>query len=69
MRAYRRLALNKRVVVNLTTGDAIAGVLYADRGPLIVLRDAQLHTEGGTAPLDGEVLVERDRISFAQVVA
>lgn len=68
MRLYRRLALNKRLMVNLTTGSAIEGVLYDDRGPLIVLKDARLHNEGGTAPLDGEVLVERERIDFVQVV-
>lgn len=69
MRAYRKLAIHKRVMVNLTTGDAVQGVLFDDRGPLIILRDAQLHTEGGHAPLDGEVLIERDRIAFVQVVA
>lgn len=67
-RTYRRLALNRRVMVNLTSGDAIEGVLWDDRGPLVVLRDAKLHTGGGSAPLDGEVIVERDRISFAQVL-
>lgn len=69
MRAYQKLAINRRVVVNLTSGEAIGGVLWADRGPLIVLRDAQVHTEGGTAPIDGEVLIERDRIAFTQVVS
>lgn len=68
MRAYQRLAIHRRVVVNLTNGDAIGGVLWADRGPLIVLRDAQIHTDGGTSPIDGEVLIERDRIAFTQVV-
>ena len=69
MRAYQKLAINRRVVVNLTNGDAIGGVLLKDRGPLIVLGDAQLHTSGGTAPMDGEVLIERDRIAFTQVVS
>lgn len=68
-RSYIRLAVNKRVMVNLTTGDAIEGVLWDDRGPLIVLRDARLNTEGGTAPLDGEVIIDRDRIAFVQVVS
>lgn len=69
MRVYRRVAIHKRVLVNLTTGSAIEGVLYDDRGPLIILRDARLHNEGGSAPLDGEVLVERERIDFVQVVS
>lgn len=67
-RSYRRLALNRRVMVNLTTGDAIGGVLWDDRGPLIVLRDANLYTDGGTSGLDGDAVIERDRIAFVQVL-
>jgi hypothetical protein len=69
VRPYGKLAIHRRVMVNLTTGSAIDGVLWSDRGPLIVLRDANLHSEGGSAPLDGEVIIERDRIDFVQVVA
>ena len=68
-RSYRKIAMNRRVVVNLTSGAAIDGVLWDDRGPLIVLKDANLHNEGGSAPLDGEVIVERTRIDFVQVVS
>jgi small nuclear ribonucleoprotein (snRNP)-like protein len=67
--SYGKLAMNRRVMVNLTSGSAIDGVLWGDRGPLIVLRDANLHSEGGSAPLDGEVIIERDRIAFVQVVS
>lgn len=68
MRAYRKIALNRRVVVNLTTGSAIEGVLWAERGPLVVLKDASLHEPGrGSLPMDGEVVIERDRINFVQV--
>lgn len=64
-----RLAVNRRVVVNLTTGTAIEGVLWSERGPLIVVKDARLLERGaGPTPVDGEVLVERDRIDFVQVV-
>lgn len=69
-RTYGRLALNRRVMVNLVSGSAIQGVLYDDRGPLIVLKDAHLHLDKDNAtPLDGEVIVERDRIDFVQVVS
>lgn len=68
-RSYGRLAMSRRVVVNLTSGAAIDGVLWDDRGALIVLRDSNLHSEGGSAPLDGEVIVARDRIDFVQVVS
>lgn len=69
MRSFGKVAMSRRVVVNLTTGAAIEGVLWDERGPVIVLRDARLHNEGGTAPLDGEVIVERARIDFVQVVS
>lgn len=67
-RNYSRLSLNRRVMVNLTNGAAIEGVLWDERGQLIVLRDARLFEEGGTTPLDGEVIVDRERIAFVQVV-
>lgn len=67
---YKRLVLHRRVMVNLTDGSAIDGVLWDERGALVVLRDANLHTPGatGTTPLDGEVVIDRQRILFAQVV-
>jgi hypothetical protein len=68
VRSYK-LTVSRRVVVNLTTGAAIEGVLWDEKGALIVLRDARLHNEGGSAPLDGEVIIERDRIEFVQVVS
>lgn len=67
-RSYGKLAMSRRVMVNLTTGAAIDGILWDERGPLLVLRDANLHNQGGSAPLDGEVIVERVRIDFVQVV-
>lgn len=67
-RSYGKLAMSRRVMVNLTSGSAIDGILWDDRGPLIVLRDGNLHSEGGSAPLDGEVIIERERINFVQVV-
>lgn len=68
-RCYGKLAMNRRVMVNLLSGSAIDGVLWDDRGVLIVLKDANLHSEGGTAPLDGEVVIDRARIDFVQVVS
>lgn len=67
-RPYSRLTINRRVMVNLTTGAAIDGVLWDERARLVVLRDANLHEDGGTMPLDGEVIVDRDRIAFVQAV-
>ncbi len=65
---WRRTALRKRVVVNLSD-KAFSGVLWAKRGPLLVLRDAEL-LEAGRDPqrVDGEVVIERTRVEFMQVL-
>ena len=68
-RSYGKIAMSRRVMVNLTSGSAIDGILWDERAPLLVLRDANLHGEGGSAPLDGDVIIERDRIAFVQVVS
>ncbi|MCX4676706.1 hypothetical protein OG413_15585 [Streptomyces sp. NBC_01433] len=67
--AWRRLAVRRRVVVNLAD-KAFSGVLWKQRGPLLVLRDVQL-LEAGRAPhpVDGEVVIERTRVEFTQVLA
>lgn len=68
MFAWRRTAVRKRVVVNLAD-KAISGILWAKRGPLLVLRDAKLHHPGAPeVPVDGEIVIERDRVEFMQVL-
>lgn len=69
MFAWRRTALRRRVVVNLAD-KAFSGVLWAKRGPLLVLRDVEL-LEAGRQPqrVDGEVVIERSRVEFMQVLA
>lgn len=64
----QRVAVRRRVVVNLDTGRAFAGVLWQRRGALIVLRDATL-LERGTDPavVDGEVVLDAARVEFVQV--
>lgn len=69
MFAWRRTAVRKRVVVN-QADRAFRGILWAQRGPLLVLRDAELLEAGRTPqPIDGEVVVERSRVEFTQVLA
>jgi hypothetical protein len=65
---WRRWPICKRVLVNLDDGKAFDGILYARRGPLLILRQARL-IEHGVEPVavDGEVVVERPRVSFIQV--
>lgn len=69
MFAWRRTAIRKRVVVNLAD-KAFSGVLWAKRGPLLVLRDVEL-LEAGRQPqrVDGEVVIERTQVQFMQVLA
>ncbi|WP_338683932.1 hypothetical protein QD712_25805 [Streptomyces acidiscabies] len=68
MFAWRRTAVRKRVVVNLSD-KAFSGVLWAQRGPLLVLRDVELLEAGREAQrVDGEVVVERSRVEFTQVL-
>lgn len=64
----RRLMVRRRVVVNLVDGGrAIAGVLWIRRAGFLVLRDAALLEPGAEpVPMDGDVFVERDRVSFVQ---
>ena len=70
MFAFRRTMIRRRVVVNLTTGRAFNGILWAHRGPLLVLRDATM-LQAGVAPteVDGEVVVERTLVEFIQVAS
>lgn len=69
MFSFRRTLVRRRVVVNLLSEKAFTGILWAQRGPLVVLRDVALH-EPGAEPqaVDGEVVVERDQIEFIQIV-
>lgn len=68
MFAFRRTMVHHRVVVNLDTGRTFSGVLWARRGPLLVLRDVTVHEQGlAPAAVDGEIVVERPRVEFIQV--
>lgn len=69
MFAWRRTALRRRVLVNLRTEKAFRGVLWAKRGPLLVLKEVEI-LEAGRDPLkvDGEVVVERSNVDFLQVL-
>lgn len=64
-----RLVIRRRVVVNLVTGTAIAGVLLKRSGPLLVLADATVFPRDGVeSKVDGEVVVERSQVEFVQAM-
>ena len=59
----------RRVLVHVD-GQTIDGILWKRRGPLLVLRSASmLSPQGGAVPIDGEVVVERHRVSWMQVLS
>lgn len=69
MFSFRRTLVRHRVVVNLTTDRAFTGILWAQRGPLLVLRDVTMLEPGADpAAVDGEVVIERDKVEFVQIV-
>jgi hypothetical protein len=66
--AFRRTLERKRVVINLLSDRAFTGVLWAKRGTYYVLRDATMHEPGAEpAAVDGEVVIEHDRVEFIQI--
>lgn len=66
--SWSRWPTRQRVLVNLVDGRAFDAILYSRRGPLLELRDVQLH-EPGSEPVsvDGAVIVERPKVAFIQV--
>ncbi len=66
---FRRFLVHRRVVVNLRSGRAVEGVITAQDGPLLCVKDARLH-EPGAEPsrVDGEVVVERSQVDFIQAL-
>lgn len=64
----RRLGMKQRVLVNLIGGQAVSGVLWKRTGRYLVLKDCTLLTPAAAAAdMQGEVLVERDRVDFVQI--
>jgi len=64
---FSRTMRRRSVIVNLD-GRAFRGILWARRGPLLVLSDAELLEAGEKIPVDGEVVVERSRVEWVQVL-
>lgn len=71
MRAYTKLVVHRRVVVNLLSGRAISGVVVAKSGPLLAVKDARVYEPGsssGPVPVDGEVVVDLAKVDFIQTL-
>lgn len=65
--AWRRL-VRRRVMVVHQSGRSFEGVLWARRGPLLVLRNAQVSEAGVMVEADGEVVIERAHVAWMQVL-
>lgn len=64
---WSRWPVYERVLINLKNGNAVDGILLAQRGPLLIVADAQLLTDSHEpADLDGEVYIERAEVLFMQ---
>lgn len=64
----RRYVMHRRVVVNLRSGTAVAGVVVETRGPLLIVRDATVHDGDRSAPADGEVVIDRGNVDYIQAL-
>lgn len=63
----RPIEFSSRVLVALTSGETVEGVLVEKRADGLVLRDVTIHAGGGHSSVDGAVVLDRDRITWVQV--
>jgi hypothetical protein len=67
-RRRRHPAVGRRVLVNLDDG-AVRGFLVRQYGDWVILHHAEwLQADGQRAPLDGDLVLERRRIQFLQIL-
>lgn len=65
-----RYPSKRRVIANLKSGEAFRGILWQRTRDFLMLKSAELIKAGGeTVRMDGEVLVERQNLSFLQVLS
>jgi hypothetical protein len=61
-------ALDRKVIVNLISGNAIEGICTKVK-PTYLIRAAVLHTVGADpAPVDGEISVDAINVDFIQLL-
>ncbi len=64
----RRLA-HQKILVNLLSGNAIAGVCVHEERCALILKGATVHQPGvEPTPADGEVLIDRANVDFIQIL-
>jgi hypothetical protein len=68
-RRRRRILERRRVVVSLTTGLAVRGVLWEHRGDIYVLKNAEiLEQDRSPVPVDGDVVLDLALVELVQVL-
>ena len=65
---WRRVIIHRRVIVNLKSGSAIAGILRSEKGRVLELRDAVIidPATGRSTPAAGAVYLDRRDVDFVQ---
>lgn len=68
MNSFRYVA-HQKVVINLKSGTAIAGVVTSKQRMYCVVKDAEVIEPGAPAPMraDGEIVVHRTDIDYIQL--
>lgn len=69
MFSRRNPLLNRTVLVNLMSGNAVSGVCVLQTVQALVLKGATVHEPGAEpAPADGEVFIDRINVDFIQLL-
>lgn len=68
MRFPSRWPTTRRVLVQTKTDRTFRGVLWAKRGPILIIRSAELLERDKATPVDGELLLERTNLDWIQVL-
>lgn len=65
----RTSVLQRNVLVNLISGNAVSGVCTFDGRRALILRGATVHTtDSDPTPADGEIVIDRINVDFIQIL-
>lgn len=65
---WRPPCLLRQVIVNLTNGEAVEGLLWQSRGPWLIIKHPRgLKAGAPPLPMEGEAVIHRSTVTFMQV--
>ena len=65
----RTSVLQRNVLVNLISGNAVSGVCTYDGRNALILRGATVHaSDAEPTPADGEIVIDRINVDFIQIL-